>query len=135
MLTAIGQYVGGKVVTAVLAVAGIGATIWFWKHPEQLEMIWRTIKYVLVWIGVVLALPWATFFVTTWVVSKDSNAAAALMLLGYVLVDVLAAWWLMGGMRGLNGLTWMVLLLGFLCAGVYNLKVCEFQAERLEENR
>jgi len=127
--------VGGKVVTAVLAVAGIGATIWFWKHPEQLEMIWRTIKYVLVWIGVVLALPWATFFVTTWVVSKDSNAAAALMLLGYVLVDVLAAWWLMGGMRGLNGLTWMVLLLGFLCAGVYNLKVCEFQAERLEENR
>lgn len=133
MLTAIGQYVGGKVVTAILVVAGAGATIWFWKHPEQLETIWQTIKYVLAWMGVVLVLPWATFFATPWVISKDSNAAAGLMLLGYLLADVAFAWWLMGTFCGHNALTWMVLLLGFLCAGVYNLKVCEYQAERIEE--
>ena len=64
MLTTIGQYIGGKVITAVLVVSGAGAVIWFWKHPEHLETIWQTIKYVLTWMGIVLVLPWATFFVT-----------------------------------------------------------------------
>lgn len=133
MLTAIGQYVGGKVVTAVLVVACAGATIWFWKHPEQLATIWLTIKYVLAWLGFVLVLPWGTFFVTSWVVSKDSNTAAALMLLGYAFADMIVAFLLMGGIRGHNFLTWCVLLLGFLSAAVYNFKVCEYQAARLEE--
>ena len=133
MLTAIGQYVGGKVVTAVLVVAGAGAVIWFWKHPEQLEMIWRTLKYVVAWLGFVLVLPWATFFVTPWVVSKDSNAAAAAMLAGYLLADALVAFWLMGSLGGHGVLTWVVILLGFLSAGVYNFKVCEYQAARTEQ--
>lgn len=132
MLTAVGQYVGGKVVTAVLVVSSAGAVIWFWNHPEQLKAIWLTIKYVLVWLGFVLVLPWATFFVTPLVVSKESNTAAALMLLGYVLADVVVALFLMGGASGHDILTWMVLLLGFLSAGVYNFKVCEYQAARLE---
>ena len=133
MLTAIGQYVGGKVVTAVLVVASAGAVIWFWKHPEQLEMIWRTLKYVVAWLGFVLVLPWATFFVTPWVVAKDSNAAAAAMLIGYLLADALVAFWLMGSVRGHGVLTWAVVLLGFLSAGVYNFKVCEYQAARVED--
>ncbi len=132
MLTAIGQYLGSKVVTAILIVSGAGALIWFWRHPEDLRTIWLTIKYVLVWLGVVLVLPWATFFVTPWVLSKESNLTAALMLFGYVFVDVVVAVFLMGGVRGHNTLTWMVVLLGFLSAGVYNFKVCEFQADRLE---
>ena len=134
MLTAIGQYVGGKVITAVLIVASAGAVIWFWKHPEQLEAIWRTLKYVVAWLGIVIVLPWATFFVTRWVVSKESNAAAALMLLAYLLADVIMAFWMIGSVRGHNALTWVVLLLGFLSAGVYNLKVCEYQAEQFEGN-
>lgn len=133
MLATMGQYITGKVVTFVLVVSGAGAVIWFWRHPEQLQTIWLTIKYVLVWLGFVLALPWALFFVTPWVVRKDSNVAAALMLGAYVAADMAAAFTLMGGMRGHNTLTWMVLVLGFLAAGIYNLKVCEFQAERLEE--
>ncbi len=133
MLTAIGQYVGGKVVTAVLVVAGAGAVIWFWKHPEQLETIWRTLKYVVAWLGFVLVLPWTMFFVTPWVVAKDSNTAAAAMLIGYLLADALVAFWLMGSLRGHGVLTWAVVLLGFLSAGVYNLKVCEYQAARVED--
>lgn len=133
MLTAIGQYVGGKVVTAVLVVASAGAVIWFWKHPEHLQTIWLTIKYVLVWLGFVLVLPWAMYFVMPWVVSKDSNAAAGAMLLGYVLADVAVALYLAGGVRGHDALTWMVLLLGFLSAGVYNFLVCDFQADRLAD--
>ena len=133
MLTALGKYVGGKVVTAILVVAGAGAVIWFWRHPEDLKTIWLTIKYVLVWLGFVLVLPWATFFVTPWIVGRESNMAAALMLAGYVVADAIVAIVLMDGVRGHGALTWMVVLLGFLSAGVYNFKVCEFQAGRLED--
>jgi len=133
MLTEIGQHVGGKVITGVIALGTIGAGIWFWRHPEDLATIWQTIKYVLVWIGIVLALPWATFFVVSWVVASDSNIAAALMLVGYVLADAIVAFCLIGRIRGLGGFTWMILLLGFLAAAVYNLKVCEHQAERIED--
>lgn len=132
MLTSIGQYVGGKVITAILVVSGAGAVIWFWKHPDDLRTIWLTLKYVVAWMGFVLVLPWATFFVTPWVVSKDSNVAAGLMIGGYVLADALFAFGLIGRITGLGGFTWMLLLLGFLAAAVYNLKVCEYQAERLE---
>ncbi len=133
MLAAIGQYVGSKVVTAVLVVSCAGAGIWFWRHPEQLETIWQVLKYVVAWLGFVVVLPWATFFVTLGVVSKDSNKAAATMLAGYLLADVLVAYWLMGGFGGQNALTWVVLLLGFLSAGVYNFKACEYLAIRIEE--
>lgn len=133
MLTAVGQYVGGKVLTAILVVAGAGAVIWFWKHPEHLKTIWLTIKYVLVWLGFVLVLPWAMFFVTPMVVGKESNALVGLMLVGYAFADAVVALFLVGGVKGHDVLTWMVLLLGFLAAGVYNYVVCEFQAARLEE--
>lgn len=132
MWATIGQYIGGKVITAILLVSGAGAVIYFWNHPEALETIWRTIKYALVWMGFVLVLPWATFFVTPWVTSKDSNAAAAAMLSGYVLLDALVAFWLMEGLPR-NVLAWGVVLLGFLSAAVYNFKVCEYQAERAED--
>jgi hypothetical protein len=133
MLEAIGKYVGGKVITAILVVSGAGAVIWFWRHPEDLKTIWLTIKYVLVWLGFVLVLPWAMFFMTPWVVAKESNAVAGLMLTAYVVADAVVAIVLMGGVSGHGALTWMVVLLGFLSAGVYNFKVCEFQASRLED--
>ena len=132
MFAAIGQYVGGKVITAILVVASAGVVIFFWKNPEKLETIWHIVKYGIVWIAFVLVLPWATFFVTPWVVSKESNAAAALMLLGYLLADVIVALLLIGGMPE-RTLAWFVLVLGFLSAGVYNFKDCEYHADRLEE--
>jgi len=133
MLTAIGQYVGAKVVTAVLVVAGAGAVIWFWRNPEDLQTIWQVVKYAVVWLGIVLVLPWATFFVTRWVASLESNAGAGLMLLGYTAADAAVAFLLIGRVSGLGGLSWMVLLLGFLSAGVYNYVVCDYQASRLDE--
>lgn len=132
MLTAVGQYVGGKVVTAVLTAGVIGAGIWFWKHPEHLQTIWTTVKYALAWMGFVLVLPWATFFVTPWVASRESNKAAGLMLAGYLFVDMGVAFWMIGTLSGLSALSWVVLILGFLSAGVYNFKACEYQAERAE---
>lgn len=132
MFETLGKYVGGRVLTAILVVSSFGAGVWFWKHPEQLQTIWMTIKYVLVWLGFVLVLPWATFFVTPWVLKFDSNLAAGVMLAGYSLADVALALYLIGGPLGHDSLTWGVLLLGFLSAGVYNFMACEHQAECLE---
>jgi hypothetical protein len=132
MFAAIGQYVGGKVLTGILVVSGAASVIWFWNHPEQLSSIWAVMKSVLVWLGLVLVLPWATFFVTGWVVKKDSNLAGALLLIGLTLVDALFAFYLSDWSVS-GALTWMVLLLGFLSAGVYNFLACEFQAARFED--
>ncbi len=134
MWTSIGQYVGGKVLTAILIVAAAGGIIWFWRHPEQLATIWKTIKYVLAWTGFVIVLPWALFFVSPWVMKKDSNLAAGLMLGAYLALDILVALLLAGGVRGHGTLAWTVLVLGFLSAGVYNFLVCDFQADRIDES-
>ncbi len=133
MWESIGKYVGGKVLTAVLVVASAGGIIWFWRHPEQLQSIWLVIKYVLAWLGFVVVWPWALFFVPPWVMKKESNLAAGLMLAGYLAVDVGVALFLAGGAGGHNTLTWIVLLLGFLSAGVYNFLVCDYQADRCDE--
>lgn len=134
MFTTFGQYIGGKVISAVLVVSGAAAVIWFWRHPEQLAALWQTMKYVAAWIGFVLILPWAAWFVTRWVVSLESNAAAYALLAGLTLADAVVAICLIGGARGLGMLSWIVLILGFLAALVYNLMVCEYQAGRLEES-
>jgi hypothetical protein len=133
MFAAIGKYVGGKVLTALLAVGGVLSVIWFWKHPEQLAAIWSVLKGVLVWLGLVIVLPWAAFFATGWVVKRESNLAGALLLLGLTGVDALFAFYL-AGWHVEGALTWMVLLLGFLSAGAYNFLVCDFQAARFEDN-
>lgn len=133
MWATLGKYVGGKVLTAILVVGAIMTTIWFWRHPEQLATIWAVIKFALAWIGFAIVFPWALFFVPAMVIRYESNAAGALMLLGYLLVDILMALWL-AGWQVSGTLTWAVLLLGFLAAGVYNFLVCEFLATRAEEN-
>jgi hypothetical protein len=132
VLASLGKYVGGKVLTAALIVASAGGIIWFWKHPEQLAAIWSVMKTVLVWLGLVTALPWACYFVTGWIVKRDSNLAAALLLAGLTAADVVLAIYL-AGWHVSGALTWTVFLLGFLCAAIYNFVVCDFQAGRFED--
>ncbi len=131
MWAAIGKYVGGKVLTAIIVVASAGAIFWFYRHPEHLETIWSVVRKALAWLGFVVLLPWALFFVVPWVRKQESNLAAALMLVAYLLLDVLVALYLAGWhVRG--ALSWIVLILGFLAAGVYNFLVCETIDNRLE---
>jgi len=132
MWAVLAKFVGGKILTAILVVASAASLIWFWKHPEALRALWATLKGVLAWMGFVVVLPWATFFIPARVVKLESNGAAAAMLIGYVLADALVAFWL-GGWGFSGTLTWVVVLLGFLSAGIYNFLVCDFLAEHLEE--
>jgi len=132
MWSSIGQYVGGKVLTALLVLGCVGGGIWFYNHPEQIEAIWTVVKYVLGWMGFVIVLPWAMFFVQRWLVKQDSNTASALVLGGYFAVDAAVGLCLAGGISGHNFLTWVVLIVGFLSAGVYNFLVCDYQVTRFE---
>ncbi|MCH7527434.1 MAG: hypothetical protein IID39_08360 [Planctomycetes bacterium] len=132
MWPSLAKFVGAKLLTAILVVGTGASLIWFWKHPEHLQAIWATLKGVLIWLGVVIVLPWATFFVPAKIVKLESNVAAAIMLGGYASADVLVALWL-GGWSFHGTLTWAVLLLGFLAAGVYNFLVCDYVAERIDD--
>ncbi len=128
-----GKFIGGKVLTAVLVVTAGASLIWAWNNPETLQSVWATSKVALVWLGFVLVFPWAMFFVPVKVVKLESNGAAAAMLLGYLTVDILVAYWLADW--SIHGtLTWVMLLLGFLAAGVYNFVVCDYVAARAEES-
>lgn len=132
MFATLAKYVGGKVLTVLVLFGCVCAGYWFYTHPEHLQAVGRVVGYSLAWIGLVVVLPWAGFLLTTRVVAMDSNVASALLLLGYAVADIVAAL-MLAGVRGHNWLAWIVLLIGFLSAGVYNFLVCEYQASRLEE--
>ena len=133
MWEAVGKYVGGKVLTAILVVLTAGCGIWAWRHPDQLAAIGQVLKYVGVWIGIVVVIPWAAYPLTVMAVRRDSNVAGAILLALVTLLDVVAAL-MMTGTSGHGALVWLVLLLGFLTAGVYNFVVCNYQANRLEDS-
>jgi len=134
MIEAIAKHVSGKIITAILGVTVILIVIWYWRlAPEAREALWTSVRLVLVWLGLAAVLPWALFFVPPLVLKAESNLVSALALLGYLLVDVLLALWL-AGWGVASTLAWAVMILGFACAGVYNLVVCEFLASRAEDS-
>ena len=127
------KYFGGKVLTAVLVVLAFGCGLWAWKHPEELAAIGHALKYIAIWLGLALVLPWASFPLVPWIVRRDSNRVAAALLVGLVVLDALAAWWLSDfSITGV--LAHMSCVLGLLCAAVYNYVVCNFLADRIEES-
>jgi hypothetical protein len=131
MLTAIGKYVGGKVVT-ILCLLGAGlAGLWFWRHPEDLRTLWTVIRLALTWIAFAAALPWATFPLMPRLVRMESNAAGAILLAVLAVLDVLAALWLAGWHVG-GALAWTVVLVGWITASAYNYVICESLARYVD---
>jgi hypothetical protein len=131
VISAIGKYVGGKVVTTLCVFAAAAAGYWFYRHPEDLRTLWAVIRLTLAWIGFAAALPWTSWLFLRRVLAMESNAAALGMLAGYSALDVLAAMWLAGWSVS-GALSWTVLMLGFIAAGTYNYVVCESLARQLE---
>lgn len=134
MLPAVAKFVGGKVLSAVLIVTSAVVVIWYYRLPiEDRAAIWTIVRGALIWMGLVAVLPWATFFVPVRVLRAESNVVSGLMLLGYLLVDIAFALYLTGGRLG-NAWQTAILLLGFLCAALYNFVACEFVADRAEDS-
>ena len=133
MIAVIGKYVGGKVLTARRVVTSAIIVIWYWNlSPEAKQAIWDGLKHSLIWIGFAAVLPWALFFVPPWLVRAESNLLSALGLIGYLVVDVLAALWLADWHID-GALVWLVVILGFGCAAIYNFLVSEYLAQRAED--
>jgi len=131
MFATLAKYLGGKVVTALLIVAAALTCFYFYKHPERLEDLWQITRGSLLWLGFVAVLPWALFFVPGRIIKTESNAAAAAMLVGYLVLDIVVALWL-ADWSFEGTLTWGVVVLGFMLAAVYNFLVCDFLAEQTE---
>jgi hypothetical protein len=132
MIQAIAKFVGGKVLTAVLTVSVALVVIWYWRlDPAARAAIWTNARLILTWIALAAVMPWALFFVPPLVIRTESNLVSALTLIGYLLIDILLALWL-AGWSVASTLAWSAMILGFLCAAVYNFVVCEFLADRAE---
>src|SRR5438552_492093 len=110
--TVTGKVVAGAVTLAVLA-AGIS---WWQMDPTTRQMLLSGTGKIVSWFAILLLLPWATFFVTTWVAKLESNAAGAAMVAAYTLVEAVLLAWLFNW--HVNGATaWTFLVAGTLLAG------------------
>jgi hypothetical protein len=133
MSEGLARYFGGKVLSAVLAVAVVLVVIWYWRlTPEARDAMWGTARGALIWLGFVVALPWATFFVPIRVVRMDSNRASGLMIAGYLVVCIALSIYQMGG---LPEAAWELVLVvvGWLVALTYTYAACEFIARKVDE--
>jgi len=118
----------GLVLTATLVI------IWYYRMPiEQRDAVWNMIRGVLIWLGFVAILPWATFWIVIRTARANSNTISAVMLVGYWLIDIVFALYLTGGSFGHSSWQTAILILGFLCAALYNFLICEFIADRTDD--
>jgi hypothetical protein len=124
--------VTGKVLTAALVLAVIAAGISWWQMDQGTrDMLVRGTGRILGWLGIVLILPWATFFVIGRVARLESNAAGAVLVGAYTLAEVLLLVWLFDW-RMPGATAWTFLFVGALFAAVYNLFTCDWIAEKTE---
>jgi hypothetical protein len=121
----------GRVVSGLVALAVVAAGISWWQMDVSTrQMLVSGTGRIFGWLGIVLALPWISFGIIGWVAKKDSNAAGGVLVgIFTVLETVLLAWlfgWHIDGTAG-----WTFLILGGLVAGVYNLLICDWIAEKV----
>ena len=121
----------GKVISGFVALAVIAAAISWWSMDESTRqgLVGGTGKIV-AWLGVVLLIPWATFFVHGWISKLESNLAGGLLVAVYTLLEVLLLLWLFDwSISGAAG--WTFVGFGGLVAAVYNLFACDWIAEKI----
>ena len=124
--------VAGKIVAGAVALAVIAAAISWWRMDEQTrQMLLSGTGRIVSWLLIVLIVPWASFFVIGRVGKLESNAAGAVLVGAYTLIEVLVLAWLFNWHLP-TATAWTFLFVGALFAGVYNLFTCDWIAEKLE---
>jgi FtsH-binding integral membrane protein len=123
--------IGGKIVTGLVALGVVASLIaWFQMDQGTRDHIEADTGRILSWLGIVLLLPWVTFFATTAVAKQESNLMGALLVIGYTIVEAVVLAWLFGW--SLHGAMPLVFFSGaVLLAGAYNLFTCDWIAEKL----
>jgi hypothetical protein len=123
--------VAGKIISGAVAIAVIAVAISWWRmDPATRQMLLSGTGRIVSWLGIVLIVPWATFFVISRVAKLDSNAVGAVLVGAYTLIEVLLLAWLFEW-RIPGPTAWTFLCVGALFAAVYNLLTCDWIAEKL----
>jgi hypothetical protein len=123
--------VSGKVISGVVVLAVIAAGISWWQmEPETRQMLVSGAGKITAWLLVVLAVPWATFFVIGRVAKMDSNLAGGVLVLSYTVIEALLLAWLFDWTLG-SATAWGFFIAAFLLAGVYNVLTCDWIAEKV----
>ncbi|MCY2954714.1 MAG: hypothetical protein NTU53_22510 [Planctomycetota bacterium] len=121
----------GKVAAGIVALAVIvGGISWWQMDPSTRHTLASGTGRITAWFGIVLLLPWASFFVITRTSRFETNLAGALLVFAYTLVEVLLLLWLFNWSVP-GAAAWTFVLLGALVAAVYNLFTCDWIAEKL----
>jgi hypothetical protein len=124
--------VTGKVISGIAALVVVLAGISWWRmDPATKSMLLRGTGRIVSWGFVVMLVPWATFFVIGWVAKMSTNTAGAILVAAYTLLEVLFLAWLFEW-RLPGPTAWSFFVVGGLAAGVYNLLVCDWIAEKFE---
>jgi FtsH-binding integral membrane protein len=122
----------GKVITGLVALGVIAAAISWWQmDPNTRQMLIGGTERIFAWLGVVLILPWATFFLIGRIAKLENNPAGGGLVAGYTIVEMLLLVRLFHW-RFPNAAAWTFVVVGGLFAAAYNLFTCDFIAEKLE---
>jgi hypothetical protein len=121
----------GKVVSGAVALTVVAGGISWWRMDEATrQMLLAGTGKIVSWLGIVLVLPWVTFFVIGRIAKLDSNAAGAALVLAYTILEAALLGWLFGW--SLPGPTaWTFFAVAALFAGAYNLFTCDWIAEKV----
>ena len=124
--------ISGKIVTGLVTLAVIaGGVSWYEMDPRTKHEIVTGTGRILAWLGVVLILPWATFFLVGRVGKLESNAAGAGLIALYTAIEgVLLAWLFDWHVRGATAVSFFCAAI--LIAAAYNLFTCDWIAEKLQ---
>jgi FtsH-binding integral membrane protein len=123
--------VTAKVVSGAVALAVVAAGISWWRMDDaNRQMVLGGTGKIVAWVGVVLVLPWVTFFVIGRVAKAESNLAGGALVMAYTLLEVVLLGWLFEwSMPGPTG--WTFFVVGALVAAAYNLFACDWIAEKV----
>ena len=123
--------IGGKIVTGVVALAVIagGDLVVADGRVNQAELLSGTGRIV-AWLGIVLVLPWAGFFLIGRVAKLESNAAGGAFG-GAAHRPRSRAARLAVRLGGHGAMPWTFFAAATLLAGVYNLFTCDWIAEKV----
>ena len=121
----------GKIISGVVTLAVVALGITWWRtDPATRDMLVTGAGRITSWFLVVLAVPWASFYLIGRVGKLDSNAAGAALVAAYTVVEtVLLAWLFKWHLP--NATAWTFLIVGCLFAGLYNLFACDWIAEKV----
>jgi len=123
--------IAAKLITGFIVLAVIAAGISWWQmEPQTRHVLMSGTGRILAWLGIVLFLPWVSFFLIGRVAKMQSNLAGGLLVAAYTLVEVVVLAWLFDW--NVPGATaWTFLIFAGLFAGVYNLFTCDWIAEKV----